>query len=207
MSSLTQFTYNLPDRLRHLPRRLRRKPRDQAQFLARLFDISGVPMDLSGVVMEIGCGPNGGFGDLVRAVGGEYHGIDIVEGGTFQGVLEDHPLRKVDLCISNSALEHIEDFEPFAGALPSGMHIHLVDFGNHRSKERPFAKIYELCAEDYVRKYGRHINLLRHTDMKRMTGLKFRPTVVCDLPDRIDPSWTHPREVLAVRVGLLYGRR
>ena len=44
-------------------------------------------------------------------------------------------------------------------------YLHLVDFGNHRSTPGPFDGIYDTEPEDYLRRYGRSINLVRPKEM------------------------------------------
>jgi SAM-dependent methyltransferase len=75
-----------------------------------------------------------------------------------------------DIVISNSCLEHISPFEDSMHALrrvcASGSRfLHLVDFGSHQAGANPFQNIYSTDRENFVTKYGLHINLLRPTDV------------------------------------------
>jgi hypothetical protein len=77
-----------------------------------------------------------------------------------------------DVMLSNSCLEHIFPLEPSLARLKElaandCRFIHLVDFGNHRSRREPFAGLYEVEPEAYLATHGRGINLLRGVDVLR----------------------------------------
>lgn len=169
-------------------------------------------------VLEVGCGPLGGWGPLALYRGAaSYVGCDpALDPGLFgtRAFLDEHlawvvddmaanmpndadwagdreafveafrarcvyraatvealdPDARFDIVLSNSCLEHIVPFAPFAAALaarlaPGARMLHLVDFSNHRSKERPFRPLYDMAPEDYLERYGPHINLMRPPDI------------------------------------------
>ena len=93
-------------------------------------------------------------------------------------------------------------------------HMHLVNFGNHRSREAPFATIYEMPPDQYRLKYGTHINLLRASDVfaaSTSAGLGLAMTIV-DRPvekaEAVDlhPYWRDNYEMddLVVRTALYF---
>ena len=123
----------------------------------------------------------------------------------------------VDLFVSVSCLEHIGDLNRAVEVMAKlgredARHVHIVNFSNHTSKPRPFAGLYEMPRDDYVRRWGGHINGLRYSDLTRIfdahgVTVQFVPTDVRldALPADIDPMWldTYERDELAVRAGLL----
>ena len=77
---------------------------------------------------------------------------------------------RADIVVSNSCLEHIGDLLKSLRRLknlsaPNARHMHLVNFGNHRSRLSPFKTIYEMSPDSYRLKYGGHINLLRASEV------------------------------------------
>jgi hypothetical protein len=74
------------------------------------------------------------------------------------------------IALSNSCLEHIEDLDRTLAMLrkrmlPGSRFLHLVDFGNHRPTENPFAGMYSVTPAAYREKYGPKVNLLRASDI------------------------------------------
>ena len=93
-----------------------------------------------------------------------------------RAVIYRQPLNDVDfslpanIILSNSCLEHISLLDESlvrlrALAQPQARFIHLVDFGNHRATRSPFSGMYQGKPAEYFARYGRHVNLLRPTDM------------------------------------------
>jgi SAM-dependent methyltransferase len=75
-----------------------------------------------------------------------------------------------DILISNSCLEHIAPFEQSIRALkkfckPDCRLLNLVDFGSHRAGRSPFDNLYVGTRDDYLEKFGQHVNLMRGPDM------------------------------------------
>jgi SAM-dependent methyltransferase len=80
--------------------------------------------------------------------------------------------RRFDIVLSNSTLEHLDPLQPSIARLRQlqrngGRCLHLVDFGNHRATLNPFCGMYTVAPEEYVRRYGRGINLARASDVMR----------------------------------------
>ncbi len=80
---------------------------------------------------------------------------------------------RFDLSLSNSCLEHIFPLAPSLRRLgelsaPGARFLHLVDFGNHRDKNRPFAGLYRDPPDAYLARHGRSINLHRPPDILAM---------------------------------------
>ncbi len=78
-----------------------------------------------------------------------------------------------DLSLSNSCLEHIFPLAPSLQKLgelsaPGARFLHLVDFGNHRDKARPFAGLYDREPAAYIARHGQTINLHRPPDILAM---------------------------------------
>jgi SAM-dependent methyltransferase len=246
--------------------RIRRPERMQEffeRYQSRAVAAGWPPFSFAGLrVLEVGCGPLGGWGPLAvfrgaTAYVGADPGIDpdLLHGRAFaraylRPVFDDlakgggsarfdafsaayaaraafiaGPIQalaetdRFDLVLSNSCLEHIDDFDAFARALvcrlaPGGRMLHLVDFSNHRDKEAPFARLYELPPAAYHRRYGKHINLLRAPDLAqafsrqglatRWIAIDRRPEAVAAVV-RLDPWWTerYDSETLALRTALL----
>ncbi len=75
-----------------------------------------------------------------------------------------------DIVLSNSCLEHVFPLDVTLKKLrevcrDSARFIHLVDFGNHRGTRNPFEGMYSVEPSKYFAKYGKHINLLRASDV------------------------------------------
>jgi len=123
----------------------------------------------------------------------------------------------VDIVLSNSCLEHIDDpgssMERLGRfCMPDTRFMHLVNLGNHRDRARPFRTIYEMPPDEYHRRFGRHINLLRAPEIERAFVEGVMPTrmVIVDRRDD-DPDiearhdyWRdrHSAEVLSIRTAL-----
>lgn len=80
---------------------------------------------------------------------------------------------KFDIMLSNSCLEHIFQLEESLRRMreisePGARFLHCVDFGNHRNARKPFSGIYNNEPEDYWRRYGRLINLIRPHEMQEI---------------------------------------
>lgn len=168
-------------------------------------------------VVEVGCGPLGGYGPLAifrGAVSFEsaepewdaavFEAPEIIEKylrifhadlvalygplmefGEFQEALrskmqvhrcgfEAAPIEgPVDVVLSQSVLEHVFPLEQTVAKLAviqssETRFLHLVDFGNHYPTADPFDGLYSVPPEEYIRKRGRAINLLRPPDIARM---------------------------------------
>jgi hypothetical protein len=77
---------------------------------------------------------------------------------------------KIDLVWSLSCLEHIANFsvsmERLAELCSTGCtQMHVVDFGNHQSKETPFKGLFDFDPGGHPMLANSHINLLRHPDI------------------------------------------
>jgi len=135
------------------------------------------------------------------------------------GLSDARPGFAADIVLSNSCLEHIDDLPDaltaLAGLTAEGArHMHLVNFGNHRNSESPFATIYEMPPDPYRLKYGKHINLLRASDVQSMcefAGLRLRMAVVDRPVEKVEavelhPFWrdTYEMDDLAVRTALYF---
>jgi len=122
-----------------------------------------------------------------------------------------------DLSWSLSCLEHVPDLAGGVRQLrkvfgsKKGRQMHVVDFGNHMSKDFPFRKIYEEPAEDYLEKSAKEINLLRMSDVVELfeaEGWDCDPIAMTRAkpePERISNYWKekYPAEVLEIRVAVL----
>lgn len=122
----------------------------------------------------------------------------------------------VDLVASLSCLEHISDIAGAMTALSratstSTRHLHLVNFSNHQSKDRPFDNLYDLAPDEHRRRYGPHINLLRPSEIAeafRAAGLACRMAPVSVVPEALEglnfnSAWQRfPVEELAIRTAL-----
>ena len=123
----------------------------------------------------------------------------------------------VDVCVSISCLEHIDDLAEATQAMAristqDTLHLHIVNFSNHLSKASPFEPLYEAPYERFVERWGRQINGLRFSDVDRLfkdAGLPVT-SIPLDrradaLPGVIDRSWSerYDREELAIRTALL----
>ncbi len=135
------------------------------------------------------------------------------------------PARPAEIVLSNSCLEHVEDLGQAVAALarlmsPSARFLHLVNFGNHRDRERPFARIYAMPPDRYFLRYGPHINLARPPDVMAafaragldavLVPLDRRPELLRG--ERIHPYWRerYDLDTLAIRTALIIsaeGRR
>lgn len=124
---------------------------------------------------------------------------------------------KVDICVSISCLEHIGDFSEAAKAMAElshagTVHIHVVNFSNHLSKQQPFHRLYEIPYAEFGRRWNYNVNGLRVSDMQReleKAGLPLRAIPLDSrpeaLPERMDATWLarYGREELALRTALL----
>ena len=80
---------------------------------------------------------------------------------------------KIDIQLSNSCLEHIEDLNNVLFDLkklisPNGRYIHAVDFGSHMKSSNPFTDIYSSTPKNFQTKYGNKINLIHPSKMIKM---------------------------------------
>lgn len=122
-----------------------------------------------------------------------------------------------DIVVSVSCLEHIWDFDAALAALKpltdeKTRYFHVINFGNHRNRNRPFDGLYQTTPDRYEAAYGRSINLWRLPDMAKAwsnAGFDVR-TLPCDIrPDAVptdaDDWWTerYSPEVLGIRTGLI----
>jgi SAM-dependent methyltransferase len=124
-----------------------------------------------------------------------------------------------DIVISNSCLEHISPFAESMKSLnqlcePDCRFIHLVDFGSHRQGENPFQDIYSTNAEDYIERFGRHINLLRPSEIveiMREAGFKAGFQRYYSAPEKfsgkLHKSWSErfSEDELFTKVGIIFG--
>lgn len=109
------------------------------------------------------------------------------------GLAEAVPGFHADVVMSNSCLEHIAELGESLSALrrlcaADVRYSHLVNFGNHRNRRSPFATIYEMTPDEYQIRYGRHINLLRASEVEGLfSQLNFEyRMVIADQPfDRL----------------------
>ena len=133
------------------------------------------------------------------------------------GIVEAMPPgEQVDLCISISCLEHIQGFEQAARTMaalskPDTLHLHIVNFSNHLSKDKPFQGLYDRPFPEFAKAHRDLINGLRVTDLERtfdkaglsltMVPLDIRSDA---LPNAIDPYWTdkYSLETLSTRVAM-----
>lgn len=123
---------------------------------------------------------------------------------------------KFDIVLSNSCLEHVFPLEESLMHLALMCNedcrfIHLVDFSNHRDKKNPFGGIYTVKPEQYYKRWGRGINLLRPPDiLAAMQGAGFDAALtpyvqrMDALPEEFHPHWTdrYAKDDLAIRVAL-----
>ena len=92
--------------------------------------------------------------------------------------LENH-LNKVDIQITNSCLEHIDNLSDTLKDLKlllskDGRYLHGIDFGNHRKTKNPFDGIYELTREEYIQQFGGKINLFTPSEiLKQFNDIGF----------------------------------
>jgi len=134
------------------------------------------------------------------------------------GIADIKPMEApVGLCVSISCLEHIQDFDEAARAIaalsaPQTTHVHLVNFSNHLSKERPFEPLYEAPFPAFTQRWGALINGHRLPDLEsalEKAGLPMRALILESrpdaLPDPIDDYWTtrYSPDTLAVRAAIL----
>ncbi|MBL41955.1 MAG: hypothetical protein CMM49_04750 [Rhodospirillaceae bacterium] len=76
----------------------------------------------------------------------------------------------IDIQLSNSCLEHIQDLENVLIDLkklmaPNGRYIHAIDFGNHMQTNNPFIEIYNSTPSKFKIKHGSKINLIPPSKM------------------------------------------
>jgi len=122
-----------------------------------------------------------------------------------------------DIVVSISCLEHIWHFDEALAALKplthaGTRHFHVINFGNHRNRAKPFDGLYDMAPDAYVRAFGRMINLLRPPDIEkafaeagfavRLDPVDVQPQAVPQQPER---SWVaqYERSDLAVRTALV----
>lgn len=122
-----------------------------------------------------------------------------------------------DVVVSISCLEHIWHFDEALAALKrltheKTRHFHVINFGNHRNRARPFDGLYDMPPDDYTKAYGRMINLLRPPDIEwafAEAGLHVHlhpfDVVPRAVPESPEAWWaeTYDRDVLAVRTALV----
>ena len=80
---------------------------------------------------------------------------------------------KIDIQLSNSCLEHIENLNDALLDLkklisPNGKYIHAVDFGSHMKSKNPFSNIYNTSPQQFKIRYGSKINLIPPSKMINM---------------------------------------
>ena len=125
---------------------------------------------------------------------------------------------KWDISLSNSCFEHVTSLEDNVQYLKETSkdgcrYIHLVDFGNHNGqKKHPLESMYDRTPDEYVKAFGRAINLHRPPDILRMfreAGFNAVLTPLYDardsFPDQINNWWIerYDEEDLFTRVGLI----
>ena len=123
-----------------------------------------------------------------------------------------------DVVLSNSCLEHVSPLIETVVRLKrlssnEIRFLHLVDFGNHRTPQQPFAGIYEASPEQYIARHGNGINLLRPSDLfEAFRQAGFTPTLVpyysadVELPATLDPHWRQfDRDELCIKAAILAG--
>jgi hypothetical protein len=124
-----------------------------------------------------------------------------------------------DVVLSNSCLEHVFPLKETIIHLRSVTtencrFLHLVDFGNHISKEKPFSDIYRIRPEEFLEKNGQSINLLRGPDMLRIfqeAGFQAALIPYYSQPEghdeTFDSYWTglYSEETLFLKAGLIAG--
>ena len=126
----------------------------------------------------------------------------------------------VDVFLSNSTLEHVQDLDEMIArfarcASPRAHFLHVVDFGNHQEKLRPFHGMYSMEPGTYHEKHGNEINLLRYPDMLRAFARQgmpadFVPYYHMDtFSEPIHPWWKdrYSQEELLLKVGLFINQR
>ena len=123
----------------------------------------------------------------------------------------------IDICVSISCFEHIKDFCGASKALAKlsheqTIHLHIVNFSNHLSKEQPFHELYEMPYKRFGKLWNYNVNGLRPADMLseltkaglalRCITLEKRPEA---LPMIIDSSWleAYSHDELSIRTALL----
>ena len=79
----------------------------------------------------------------------------------------------IDIQLSNSCLEHIQDLEDVLYDLkklmaPNGRYIHAIDFGNHMQTNNPFIGIYNSTPSKFKIEHGSKINLIPPSKMLNM---------------------------------------
>ncbi|MEQ8667051.1 MAG: hypothetical protein RIC16_15130 [Rhodospirillales bacterium] len=123
----------------------------------------------------------------------------------------------LDFCLSISCLEHVAGLDGTIRGLaalggPGTRHVHLVDFGNHWSKDAPFAGLYDTERSRAVKANAPGINALRLPDVLKTFadhGLAARPLVferrALD-PAAVHPSWqdAYALDDLGVRVAVVF---
>ena len=86
-----------------------------------------------------------------------------------------------DIMLSNSVLEHIVNVEELFSRMAlvcseKCIHLHAIDFGNHRSTDDPFEGVYNYSRDEYRKRYpNSQLNLLKPSefvDMFRRVGIK-----------------------------------
>ena len=90
--------------------------------------------------------------------------------------------KDLDICTSISCFEHILDFQRSCDIIyqicnKKTLHIHIVNFSNHISKDNPFDELYEMPLDHYLKEWNYNINGLRLSDMLlcfKKSGLNFR---------------------------------
>ncbi|MDC0074733.1 methyltransferase domain-containing protein [Alphaproteobacteria bacterium] len=78
---------------------------------------------------------------------------------------KNNHIDEIDIQITNSCLEHIDNLENVLIDLKkllnnNGRYLHGIDFGNHKKTKNPFEDIYTLSRSEYKIKFGNKINLL-----------------------------------------------
>lgn len=104
----------------------------------------------------------------------------------------------VDIVLSQSVLEHVFPLDVILGKLaaiqgPRTRFLHLVDFGNHYPTPGAFDGLYAQTPDDYIRRRGKAINLLRAPDIDEAFRASGIPAQV--VPTRILPD-SHPGPIL-----------
>ena len=134
-----------------------------------------------------------------------------------RGISNSMNFENIDICTSISCLEHILDFKTSCKVLSkisneNTLHIHVVNFSNHLSKEKPFHHLYEMSLSDFKKQWANNINGLRVNDMVKLfheVGLKLRaiPLDVNEnlVPKNMHQSWINNYDIkdLSVRTALI----
>ena len=133
----------------------------------------------------------------IRRIEGEVQSVDeLLASGAIQVVRESAartglPDGSVDLVLSNSVLEHVDDLDALTDELdrvcaPGALQYHIVDFGDHQGGADSFEQIYTRdpdAMKALFRKRGMPINLLRLPELTERLSRRFEVTATVLLED------------------------